>query len=145
MLDRPPFKVWSAEILVAIAGAVPQTVQQLAEIKGMSPGQVDRYGAVILASVAKAAQTPHDKLLVYPRPKKIEATDGSKERLKHLKIWRDIFSRSIQLDPGIIAPNWLLERIADANPRTVDNLATIPDMRQWQQKLYGAELVTAIR
>lgn len=140
-LDRPPFKVLSAEILVEIADKRPRTVYELSTIKGMTPGQIARFSEAMITIIEQALLLPAHQQLKFPRQQRIEPSDGSKDRLKRLKVWRDEFSRQLALDPGVLAPNWLLESLADANPSTIPDLDAIHGMRQWQKQLFGDALV----
>jgi len=140
-LDRPPFKVISAETLLEAAEKKPRLPSDLSGIKGMTPGQVQRYGDRFLAAVSAALALPESDVPRFPRLKREEPTDGSKERLKRLKSWREQFSSAQGLDPGVVAPNWLLETVADAQPVSVEQLDGIAGMREWQKGLYGQELL----
>lgn len=143
-LDRPAFKVISAETLVEVAEKRPRTLGDLAGIKGMTPGQIHRYAAQIFAAIAAALALPESELPRFPRQLREEPSNGAKERLKRMKAWRQDRSRELGLEPGVTAPNWLLEAIADANPTTVAGLDTIAGMREWQKKLFGLELLAEI-
>jgi ribonuclease D len=140
-LDRPPFKVLSAETLLEAAEKKPRTSSDLAGIKGMTPGQIQRFGDKILQAVSVALVMPEDQLPCFPRLRRDEPTDGTKDRIKHLKNWREQHSSAQGLEPGVVAPNWLLEAIADANPVSMPELDGIAGMREWQRKLYGQELL----
>lgn len=140
-LDRPPFKVISAETLLEIAEKRPRTPGDLIGIKGMTPGQVQRFGDRILAAVATALALPENSLPSFPRQRRDEPADGAKERLKRLKIWRERHSSIQGLEPGVLAPNWLLETVADRCPSSVAELDGVGGMREWQKKLYGQELL----
>ena len=140
-LDRPPFKVISAETLQEAAEKKPRTLNDLSCIKGMTPGQIQRFGDRILKAVSIALALPEEELPRFPRLRRDEPTDGSKERLKRLKSWRDQHSSLQGLDPGVVAPNWLLEAVADVHPASIAELDVISGMRVWQKKLYGQELL----
>lgn len=140
-LDRPPFKVISAETLLETAEKKPRTLSDLSGIKGMTPGQIHRFGDMILAAVSTALALPEEELPRFPRMRREEPTDGSKERLKRLKSWREQHSSAQRLEPGVVAPNWLLEAVADAHPVSVAELDGIAGMREWQKRLYGQELL----
>ena len=140
-LDRPPFKVISAETLLEAAEKRPRTLADLSGIKGMTPGQIHRFGDRILAAVSIALALPEEDLPRFPRLRRDEPTDGSKERLKRLKSWREQISSIQRLEPGVLAPNWLLEAIADAYPATVTEMDGIAGMREWQRGLYGQDLL----
>lgn len=140
-LDRPPFKVLSAETLLEAAEKRPRTLNDLTSIKGMTPGQIQRFGDKILAAVTSALAVPEDKLPHFPRLRREEPTDGTKDRIKRLKSWRDQRSSVLGLEPGVVAPNWLLESVADAHPVTREELDKISGMREWQKSVYGLELL----
>ena len=140
-LDRPPFKVISAETLLEAAEKRPRTLSDLAGVKGMTPGQIHRFGDRILAAVSAALALPEENLPRFPRLRRDEPTDGAKERLKRLKRWREQHSSLQGLEPGVVAPNWLLEAVADAHPDSAAGLDGIAGMREWQKGLYGQELL----
>jgi ribonuclease D len=107
----------------------------------MSPGQIQRFGDRILTAVTAALALSEDKLPSFPRQRRDEPADGTRERIKRLKSWREQQSSRQGLEPGVIAPNWLLEAVADANPVLAADLDGITGMREWQKGLYGHELL----
>lgn len=141
LLDRPPFKVLSVETLLEVAENRPRSLYELSLYKGMTPGQLQRHGAGIISAVESGMATPEDRLPRFPRSGKKEIQERVKERLKNLKLWREKYCGELGLDPGVLAPNWLLESIADTQCAAQDELDAIPGMREWQKRLYGAELV----
>lgn len=141
LLDRPPFKVLSADTLLAIAEAKPRSGAELAAIKGMTPGQISRHGSAILAAVGSALDMPEAKLPRYPRNVKRETSEGATARLKQLKKWREQRGAELGLETGVLAPNWLLEDLAEKRPVDIDALESIPGMRRWQKQLYGPSVI----
>lgn len=140
-LDRPPFKVISAETLLEAADKRPRTISDLSGIKGMTPGQIHRFGDRIIAAVSAGLSLAEERLPRFPRQRREEPADGAKERLKHLKSWRERYSSVQGLEPGVVAPNWLLEAVADAKPTFLEELDSIANMREWQKREYGQELL----
>jgi ribonuclease D len=140
LLDRPPFKVLSSDTLIEVAEIRPRSLHELSLVKGMTPGQLQRHGAGILSAVERGAETPESGLPSFPRSTKKETLERVKERLKGLKVWRERFSHELGLDPGVLAPNWLLEAIADTRNAAPEELDFIPGMREWQKQLFGKEL-----
>jgi ribonuclease D len=140
LLDRPPFKVLSADTLIEVAEIKPRTMGELSLIKGMTSGQLQRHGAGILAAVERGIATPEHGLPRFPRGVKKEVLERAKERLKSLKVWRERFSSELGLDPGVLAPNWLLEAVADTESAAREELDAIPGFREWQKRLFGKEL-----
>jgi ribonuclease D len=140
LLDRPPFKVLSADTLIEVAEIRPRSLHDLSLIKGMTSGQLQRHGAGILSAVERGLATPEARLPLFPRSAKKEVPEQTKVRLKNLKAWRERYSAELGLDPGVLAPNWLLEAVADTQGAAKEELDAIPGMREWQKRLFGEEL-----
>ncbi|MDD2364616.1 MAG: HRDC domain-containing protein [Desulfuromonadaceae bacterium] len=140
LLDRPPFKVLSADTLIEIAEIKPRSLYELTQIKGMTAGQVQRHGESILSSVETGAKVVEYMLPSFPRTAKRDVSELAKERLKNLKRWREYYSHEIGLDPGVLAPNWLLEAIADTANGESRELDSIQGMREWQKQLFGQDM-----
>lgn len=140
LLDRPPFKVLSADTLIEVAESRPESMYDLSLVKGMTSGQLQRHGAGILHAVERGVATPEDRLPCFPRNGKKEVQERAKERLKNLKSWRERYCLKVGIDPGVLAPNWLLEALADTESGTAEELSIIPGMREWQKRLFGAEM-----
>ena len=98
LLDRPPFKVLSADTLIDVAENRPRSLHDLSLFKGMTPGQLQRHGAGILSAVERGIATPEANLPRFPRGARKEVLERVKERLKNLKSWRERCSRELGLD-----------------------------------------------
>ncbi len=144
LLDRPPFKVLSADTLIEIAENRPQSLYELSLFKGMTPGQLQRHGSGMLSAIERGEATADNRLPRFPRSVKKEVLERVKERLKILKVWREQFSRELALDPGVLAPNWLLEAVADTESASKEELDNVPGMREWQKRLYGEDLARVL-
>ncbi|OGU00072.1 MAG: 3'-5' exonuclease [Geobacteraceae bacterium GWB2_52_12] len=140
LLDRPPFKVLSADTLIDIAENRPQTLHELSLFKGMTSGQLQRHGAGIMSAIERGMAIPETSLPSFPRTVKKETLELTKERLKNLKAWREHYSHELKLDPGVLAPNWLLEAVADTGSAAKEELDAVPGMREWQKRLFGSDL-----
>jgi len=141
LLDRPPFKVLSVETLIEVAETRPRSLHELSLVKGMSSGQLQRHGAGMLAAVERGLAIPENGLPSFPRSGKKEVPERVKERLKNLKSWRERYCIELGLDPGILAPNWLLEAVADTQSATKEEFDAISGMREWQKQLFSEELM----
>lgn len=140
LLDRPPFKVLSADTLIEVAENRPRSLYDLSLFRGMTSGQLQRHGAGILSAIERGLATPEADLPRFPRNAKKEVQERVKERLKNLKIWRERYSIKIGIDSGVLAPNWLLEAVADTQDGAKEELDAIPGMREWQKRLFGEDL-----
>ncbi len=139
-LDRPAFKVLSAETLLKIAELQPGSVRDMHGISGLTPRLLARYGEQLLAAVRHGAALPADRLPRYPRSKG-EPNPGIKARIGRLKQWREGISSRMELASGLLAPNWLLERIAEQQPVDLEQLGAVQGIRRWQASLWGAEML----
>jgi ribonuclease D len=65
-------------------------------------------------------------------------------RLEKLKVRRNQLATELGLQPGVLCPNGTLEAIARAVPPSVDAMAGLPGLREWQRKELGEALLTAM-
>lgn len=142
-LDRAPFRVLQNESMLAIAKAMPADQTALKELKVLSPEQLRRRGSELLEAVARGVQAPTSSLPVFERGKRPPPDLAFDARLERLKQVRNAIAERIELAPGVLCPNGLLEAIARLEPKNVGQLSEVPDMRRWQREVLGAELVAA--
>lgn len=141
--DRPAFKILSTESLITLAERVPKTVHDMNGVVGITHKVLHKYEKVIFEAIQRGVSVPEDKLPRFPRSKG-EPNPGIKARIAHLKSWRESLSKQLDLATGIVAPNWLLERIAEQRPTTLDQLSAVQGIRRWQKELWGNELLTLL-
>ena len=139
-LDRPTFKVFSTEVALCIAEALPTTFSKLLALEKIPRGISNRFGTVLLQAVADGMALPVSALPIYPRTRG-EANPGIKAKLTALKEWRSQEEEKLGLASGLIAPNWLLERIAESWPVTMSALTEITGIRHWQCSVWGERLL----
>ncbi len=144
--DVAPFRVMANETLVEIARRLPERLDQLHGIPGLSEALIRRRGNAILDAVARARALPESDLPVRPRgpgrPPPDAAFDACVERLKAV---RDRAAERLALERGFLMPRQQLEDIARARPKTVEELRAVGDVRAWQVEALGAELLAAVK
>jgi ribonuclease D len=144
-LDRAPFRILQNEALITIAKAMPGDHTALRELKALSPDQLRRRGNELLEAVARGVQAPASSLPVFERGKRPPPDLAFDARLERLKQVRNAIAERIQLAPGVLCPNGLLEAIARLVPKSTAQLNEIPDMRRWQREVLGPELIPAVQ
>lgn len=72
-------------------------------------------------------------------------TDVVKTRYSALREWREQASRDHNLDRGWLAPNAELEQIAQTTELTLDELADIEAVRDWQLERFGEQWLDILR
>lgn len=134
-MDRPLFKVISDKTLIAIAEAEPSTNRELGELPGMTPGQVRRHGAGLLAAVRQAEQERPPK-----PPRRPRQPDDFIERLDALKDWRKGEARKMGVESDVILPRDVMEAIARANPNGREALAGLMRAVPWRLAQFGGQI-----
>jgi ribonuclease D len=144
-LDRAPFRVLQNESMLAIAKAMPADQAALRELKALSAEQLRRRGPELLEAVARGVQVPASTLPVFERGKRPPPDLAFDARLDRLKQVRNAIAERIELAPGVLCPNGLLEATARLEPKSTAQLAEIRDMRRWQREVLGSQLVAAVQ
>ena len=144
-LDRATFRVMGNEVLLDIARTAPKSVQQLAGLKGMPRGLLDRGGAAILSAVKRGVEVAEEHLPKFPRSPKWEKEDDFEPNVTKLKTVRDAAATRLNLDPGVLCSRERLEAIARKKPSKVKDLEDVPGLRKWQIAEMGEEFVEVLR
>jgi len=143
-LDRAMFRVMGNEVLFELARRTPKSVSELSAIKGMPKGMIERAGADIVAAVRRGTEVPEAELPKFPRGQRWNKDRDFDERVARLKAVRDSAASRLELDPGVLCPRERLENIARSGAKTIDDLASVPDLRRWQIEEMGAGFIAAL-
>ncbi len=159
-MDRPAFKVIPDPVLLDIARTRPTTLDGVAGLMRRGSGLVRRHGTRLAETVVAglADETP------IPEPASREGGRGgargggaqeggptmlrgrdAERLLNRLKEWRnEMVGRGANVAPITIAANGLLKEITRRAPRTLEELAAVPEIREWQLETHGATLVRLV-
>lgn len=143
-LDRATFRVMGNEVLLDLSRNPPRSVSELAAIKGMPKGMIDRAGADIIAAVRRGIEVPEAELPRFPKSQRWNKDKEFDARVIRLKGVRDEVARSLDLDPGVLCSRERLENIARSDAKTVGELEAVPGLRRWQIEVMGAGFVAAL-
>lgn len=143
--DCPAFKVFGNKGLLEIARHAPLSLKGLVAIEGVFPRLVDRYGKKILAAVHAGQELPAAKLPVYPRTPRPEKDPEAEKRMAALKNWRRGKAEALELDPGILINNALLETLSRQVPQTSAQLEQIAGLKNWQRQVLGEEILAVLK
>jgi len=139
--DCPPFKVVGNAPLLELARIMPGSLRAAAGVEGLSPKLLRRYGDAMLEAVAAGREMPQNRLPVYPRGEP-RVRDTEVDRLvSALKQWRTAAAAELEMDPGVLINNALLEEIARARPRTPADLEKLAAMKNWQRRVLGEGII----
>jgi ribonuclease D len=143
-LDRATFRVVGNETLLAIAREAPRSKEALGTIRGMPRGIVDTRATEVLAAVERGLAESDATLPRFPKAARWERDPDFDARATRLKAVRDAAAARLSLDPGVLCSRERLEAIARANPRTIEDLAQVNDIRRWQVEVLGADFLKAL-
>lgn len=143
--DRATFRIMNNEPLLAMAKNPPTDVAALKAIPGISADQAERRGGDILAAVKRALEIPDWDVPRLERTPRRAHDPAFEARLERLKVARNRLATEFDLQPGVLCPNGTLEAIARANPATVEDLGRLPELRRWQLRELGGELLAAAK
>jgi ribonuclease D len=143
-LDRPPFMIVGNESLVALAKRLPTDNEAILSVPGCTPPVLRRMGPAILEAVARALALPEAELPVYrpmPRPHLPAAV---RRRAEALRAWRTRASKEIGLEPGVLFPQRLIDRLAAAPPADLTALRQVEGVHGWRVGLLGPAVLEVL-
>jgi ribonuclease D len=117
--NRPLFKVFSDQILGAIAKALPNTLDELKAVPGITDHQYQKHGKALLQAVKRGLQAEP----LHP-PRNIRPDERYLARLEALKHWRKQKAHDLEVESDIILPRDLLYLLAAKNPLEMDDLSS---------------------
>ncbi len=138
--DRPVFKVLGNETLVHLAQERPRTPQALLKIRGCSPYVLRKYGDGIFEAIARGEATPEAELPAYPESPRRHVPGIVQRRGERLKKWREAAAPRFGLDPGVLLPQRLIDRLAEEGPADLAALARLDGFRRWRVQTFGPEI-----
>lgn len=142
--DCPAYKVLGNKLLLAVAESCPQQVAELAKVDEFSSRLLDRYAKPVLHQVAMALTLDAADLPQFPRAERRLRDAAVDKRFNRLKEWRKRKAAELELDPGILINNNILEQVARLNPSSLEDLLNSAGLKVWQGKVLGAEIFATL-
>ena len=135
--DLPHFKVLQDRTLLELAQVLPEDIEDLSQIHGMSKGQVRRYGKNLLRLIDENRAAPRPKRP--PRPERMP--EAVVNRYEALHDWRKERAQTRGVESDVIISRDALWRLARANPHTQRELQEINGLGPWRLATYGQEIL----
>ena len=139
--DTPAFKILGNETLLAMAAAPPRTRDELSRVR--LPSRLFDHAADLLGAIERASAVPEADLPRIPREPRPVVSEETKRRVDRLKAWRAQEALAIKLDPSVILPQRLIDRLAESSPREPGVLEGIDGLRRWRIEAFGPALLRA--
>jgi ribonuclease D len=87
---------------------------------------------------------PEKELPRFPRGERRKQDAAFDARVEKLKQTRNKAAEQLKLDPGVLCAKGTLESVARAQPKTMAEMAAVPDIRKWQAEVLGKEFLAAL-
>lgn len=147
--DRPPYKVIPNDLMVRIAEVCPNNLDALANLARSKSSMFRRYGRDMVDCVNRGLADEEPLNDAAPKQKrggpKVRYGARETDRLfQQLKDWRTKVAKRDSVPMVMVASNNHLKALAGWRPHNLDELREVEDLREWQIRLYGAELLKMV-
>jgi len=140
-LDVPPFKVLGAKTLVTLAEDPPEKMSDLAEVTGIGPRFIRRWGGNVMNAVAQPERAPQWKR----GPRQPETAAVVVRRMKRLSVVRDEVAAELSLEPGLVCPKSCALAVASHDPRCADTAdLRAAGLTGWRLECLGPRFIAAL-
>lgn len=143
--DQAAFRVLPNQTMIEMALRAPASMDELSAITGISDRVADRNGTALLQAVNRGSSVDEGDLPSFPPTKRWDRDPEAEARGAKLRAARNDVAEKLDLDPGFLMSRAVLDEIARLNPSSVEQLETLPDVRQWQIEAIGRSLIQALR
>jgi ribonuclease D len=147
--NRPPFKVWGADVLIAAAKGKPRSTQELRKLLGEKHHVARRYAREVVDATNAGLADSGPPPVVARAPTRTNMkvppfTRDDEPLMARLKKWRNAHSKALGLSPAMVVNNAVLKEVAALKPKEVEDLDRIDEMRRWQKAQIGPDLVEMV-
>jgi ribonuclease D len=139
-LNRPVFKVFSAQVLLKLAEVSPTSVAQLAELEIPGKKALQRHGPSLVNAIQAGLNAPPMR-----PPRKERPDDSTLAREKALSDWRKKTARKMDVNSAVVLPRELLSSLVALNPTTAEEVAKILAEVPWRLDQFGGEILSVLR
>jgi ribonuclease D len=134
-INRPLFKVFSDQSLLAIAATAPADLKELRRLNSLNPRQLQRHGEALVRSVRRGLKAEP----IYP-PRSPRPDEAFLARLDALKTWRKATGQKLGVNSDIVLPRDLLYALAAARPDSREGVARIMRDVPWRLGMFGESI-----
>jgi len=142
LADRPPFKIVGPDVLFALAEKSPTEIEDVEDALASYPRQRDQID-IVLTAIERGLAMPEGELPTREHGDRGKPpSSAARRRIEALRGWRDEQAKTTGLDPAIVMPQKLVERVATVAPRSISELAAVEGMRKWRVTEWGAAVLS---
>ncbi len=145
--DLPRYKVIGDKSLLLLTREQPRSLMQLRKCGRLSHSQIKKYGAELLAAIAKGQRQRHPALHPSASPLNSEHRQREQQRnlMQQLRKWRHEISLSRGVDSDFVLSKHILQVIVEKAPVSLDDLARSNLLVDWKFQHYGQDVVQIVK
>lgn len=143
-LDRATFRVAGNEVLLDLSRNAPTARDGLFSVKGFPRGMSDARVQEALQAIVRGNAVAEADLPRFPKAARWDKDPEFDDRVAKLKSVRDVVATELDLDPGVLCSRDRMEAVARRNPRHVDEISEVTELRRWQAEVLGHRFVNAL-
>ncbi len=132
--NTPPFKVFAPKTMLSLAAKPPSKAHHPRQLPFLSHGERARHGRALVATIQRgledyaAGRIPAARITPALSAEETHTQHGRRKREDALKAWRRAEREKRNVPGLVILPNPAIAWIVEQQPRTLDELATCPDV-----------------
>jgi ribonuclease D len=138
-IDRPVFKVLGDRTLLAIAEALPRSLDELRALPELSEKQFQRNGRALWQALERGLQAEPIRPPRPPRP-----DEDFLARIEALRSWRKSTARQMQVKSDVILPRDVMHSIAAHDPTHQEELAALMRQVPWRYERFGDQILATL-
>lgn len=138
--NLPVFKVLPNEAMLSVARNMPESRADLDGLPGLNPKLANRHAAGLLQAVKQGRHSPP-----LTRPRTPRRNDALLHRLDLLRTWRKAAAAGMKVESDVVLPRDLMDAIATANPRNLEQLAPVMREVPWRLEHFGPQILRALK
>ncbi|MFT7516977.1 MAG: ribonuclease D [Myxococcota bacterium] len=142
--DVPPFKIMSNPGLLGIAEVNPQSIKDLAEVKGVGWKVAKRNGDMLFDLLDSVKDEIIDLKGKKITKEERQANQVRRDNSDALKAWRTTAASALDLPSERLIHRRQLEDIARALPQSSEELNKVVQLNDWQREQFEVSLLEAI-
>jgi len=137
---QPPFKILGNRTLVNLAQAHPLTLGELERTSLLKSHLVRRYGRSVLRAIRSGRESPS----LSPPPRPTRRSRDEVTRFERLRAWRKKTAAVRGVEPDVVLGNTALWKIAELNPRTMEDWKRVDGIGPWKRRAYGKAVLEVL-
>ena len=144
-IDRPAFKVFNNDLIVALAKKPPKTLGELGPRPGLRKPGVDRFGPEILTALENSEPFTGEAPKNTKRRRSGRFMDPhARQRYESLRELRKSVAAEYELDPEVMMGNATLEEFAQTPPKSPEEVGINKDIKGWREPIFAKRIFDQI-